>query len=549
LAPDTAHAPFVYGVASGSPRVDGVTLWTYVATTAPQTLAWQVAADSTFADVVAQGQTTAGPETGYTVKIDVEGLRAGKRYFYRFLANDGKTSVVGKTRTTGASNRVRLGIVSCSSVYSGYFNAYRNLARRQDVDAVVHLGDYIYDFVDEDEKVFVPDPFPTVPQNLTEWRKRHAYYLLDPDLRAARQNLPWLMIWDNHDLDRGAPDDGARAFWEWNPIRMPDTTDLRRIYQTYAFGDPADVVLLDALLHRPPKTDGQPDTLSILGETQFAWFKEQLAASTARWRIIGNQKLISSFSVPFLPGFENDNSPWAEYPGGRERFGRALLNKADNVLIGGDAHIGFANDFADPTYRPDDRTGAYAPEFLPNSVSRGNVDEQVGNAFGSPSQLNRLGRDLVYPNNPHIRFIDLVSHGYGILDVSRDSVVAEFWFCPILEKTDQESLAVKIAVRAGQRHWNAPTTPTARTLSEYAPYVRLHPNPAQDFIRITWGGRETPSVQYRIVRAGDAKIMARGALPAGPRSHLFPLSDYPSGLYILYLHTDEHYWAEKFCKR
>ncbi|MDW8333830.1 MAG: alkaline phosphatase D family protein [Bacteroidia bacterium] len=543
MAKDEAHYPFVYGVASGSPLPDGVMIWTYVESSAPaETLSWEVAEDENFSVVAARGTVVATESTGRTAKADVRGLAPGKRYYYRFEDASGRRSVVGRTQTApaGAVAALRFGVVSCSSVYSGYFNAYRKLSQRNDLDALIHLGDYIYDFVDEDEKVFVPEPFPQVPQTLSEWRNRHAYYLLDPDLRAARQNLPWIMLWDNHDLNADSPDDGARAFWEWNPVRMPDSSDARRIYRSYAFGDLADVVILDALLHRPAPGD---DTLSILGETQFDWFRRTLLASTARWRVIGNQKLVSSLSAPALPGFEGDVSPWGLYPGGRERFGRALRARNNNILVGGDAHIGFANDFADSTYRLDDKTGAYAPEFLPNSVSRGNVDEQVGSLFGSPEQINRLGRDLIYPENPHVRYMDLVSHGYGILDVRRDSAKAEFWHCPILEISEEQNLAATAVVYAGTRHWNATHSPTQRPTLELPPILTVYPNPARDkaFLRTNIGGVKT----FRVVCAADGKIVACGAF-AG---QIAPLNAgaLAEGLYFAFVGREGAYATAKFC--
>ena len=550
LAKDEAHRPFVCGVASGSPLPDAVVLWTFVETDSPQTLNWQIASDENFANVVAQGTVSANEETGYTAKVDARGLAPGTRYFYRFLDGEGKASAVGKTQTapSGNTENVRLGVVSCSSIYSGYFNAYRKLSQRTDLDVVVHLGDYIYDFVDEDEQVFVPVPFPTEPQNLAEWRKRHAYYLMDPDLRAARQNLPWILLWDNHDLERSSPDAGARAFWEWSPVRMPDSTELRRIYRKYAFGDLAELTILDALLHRPQKIDGQPDTLSILGETQFDWFKDSMHASTAKWNIIGNQKLVSYFAIPILPGYESDNSPWAEYPGGRERFGKALLSRQNNVLIGGDAHIGFANDFADSTYKPDDKTGAYAPEFLPNSVSRGNLDEQVGTTFGSPAQLNRLGRDLVYPNNPHIRFIELVSHGYGVLDVKADSVTAEFWLCPILELSEQESLAVRMSVYDGLRHWNDYRLPVSRPSNHVSARLGVYPNPAKDKVRLRFGGFSGAKTEYKIVRAADGAVVETGAFAGTEADFLLNIEEYGDGMYIVCAGSNKHFVSQKFLK-
>ena len=129
-----------------------------------------------------------------------------------------------------------------------FFNAYQRIAERDDLDLVIHLGDYIYDFVDEDEQVRVPDPYPTVPENLDEWRDRHQYYLLDPNLRAARQNHPWAQIWDNHDVKRTDFEPGMQAFYDWTPLRQVNEDAPERIYRKLAFGGLVDLMFMDILL-------------------------------------------------------------------------------------------------------------------------------------------------------------------------------------------------------------------------------------------------------------------------------------------------------------
>src|SRR5262249_11340909 len=162
---------------------------------------------------------------------------------------------------------------------------YRAIARRDDLDLVIHLGDYLYDFVDPDEKVRVPVPFPVEPNDVPSWRARHAYYTLDPDLRAARARHPWFVIWDNHDMNQNAPpafDGGLQAFREWVPMRQPDPARPDVAYRTLRWGDLVDVIMTDTLIHR-----GEGGTVpgtsepSMLGATQWAWLSQELASSTA----------------------------------------------------------------------------------------------------------------------------------------------------------------------------------------------------------------------------------------------------------------------------
>ena len=196
--------PFAHGVASGDPTSDRVLLWTRVTADADLAVQWEVATDAAFDTIVAQGEVTATAASDHTVQVEASGLDPATTYYYRFVA-DGSRSEVGRTRTAPGpgTDAVRLAVVSCSSIYSGFFNAYRRIAERDELDLLVHVGDYIYDFPDEDELIRIPDPFPESPNDLASWRATHAYHLTDPDLRAARAAHPWIMLWDNHDVDAG----------------------------------------------------------------------------------------------------------------------------------------------------------------------------------------------------------------------------------------------------------------------------------------------------------------------------------------------------------
>lgn len=234
----TADAVFRHGVASGDPLADRVILWTRVTPTAPAASAsvrWQVARDPRFAQIVARGETTTGAERDFTVKADAAGLQPGRTYYYRFEAL-GARSAIGRTRTLPREgvSRLRLGVVSCSNLPQGYFNAYACLAKRADLDAVLHLGDYIYEYANRrygDGTALGRIPAPDKEMvALQDYRERHAQYKADPDLQAIHRQHPFIVVWDDHEFTNNAwsggaenhdPDEGEG---EWGPRRSRRTT-------------------------------------------------------------------------------------------------------------------------------------------------------------------------------------------------------------------------------------------------------------------------------------------------------------------------------------
>lgn len=453
--------PFPFGVASGDPAADGVWLWTRVDPSRGAEVRWTLATDAAFERVVAEGAAQPDAASDFTINVHAEGLDPATTYFYRFALEASSAendSVVGRTRTapSGPADRLRFAVTSCTSIFSGYFNGYRAIARRLDLDGLIHVGDYIYDFPDEDELVRIPDPVPEDPESLEAWRDLHAYHLADPDLRAARAAHPWVMLWDNHDLNPGAPNTGggAQAFREWNPLAPPPAGEGAEIvYRELPFGDLLDLVLIDVLLFRddPDAPDGPDKT--ILGETQRAWFHQTLRDSSAQWKVIGNQKPVAVIDglLVVLGG-----STWNGFPDARaQMFEQLAADQIDGALfLSGDAHITVAADLVtapgDPdVYDPKTGQGAVAAEFQPASMSRGNVDEYFPTQPGLPAAIEMDSA----VSNPHYRFLETTRHGYGILDVDAERIEAEIWYLEILQRTDDEELAATLELRAGDRHW------------------------------------------------------------------------------------------------
>ncbi|SCE25811.1 alkaline phosphatase D [Streptomyces sp. IgraMP-1] len=267
---------FLHGVASGDPLPDGVLLWTRVTPTeeaqpgsgaGPDTeVGWEVAADAAFSSVVARGTVTARAATDHTVKADVRGLSPATGYWFRFTAGS-TVSPTGRTRTAPAASAspagLRFGVVSCANWEAGWFSAYRHLAARGDLDAVLHLGDYIYEYATGDYPATPVRPHRPAHEitTLADYRLRHATYKTDPDLAALHARHPVIAIWDDHEFANDAWSGGAenhtpgaegawsersaaarQAYFEWMPVRAStEGTVFRRL----RFGDLADLHLLD----------------------------------------------------------------------------------------------------------------------------------------------------------------------------------------------------------------------------------------------------------------------------------------------------------------
>ncbi len=327
---------FDHGVASGDPLSDRVILWTRVSGTDAESvdIDWAVAADESMREPIASGTVTTGPDRDYTVKVDATGLPAGERLYYRFTAN-GTDSLVGRTKTlaTGRLEGAAFAVVSCSNYPYGYFHAYREIGNRDDLDAVIHLGDYIYEYgIGEYATEYaealgrVPDP-PHEVITLDDYRRRHAQYKADPDSIAMHSSHPLIAVWDDHELTNDAWRDGAQnhqpeeegswparrdvaiqAWLEWMPVRVGHDGGDTEIYRHYEFGDLLTLMMLDTRLvgrdMQPnvgedvtPQLIGerlQDPSRSLLGERQEQWLANTLEQSGGTiWQVIGQQVLVA----------------------------------------------------------------------------------------------------------------------------------------------------------------------------------------------------------------------------------------------------------------
>lgn len=449
---------FLHGVASGDPLADRVILWTRVTPApgeagAPIDVRWWVSRDAAGTVKVAGGLVPARPDRDYTVKIDARGLRPGTDYYYGFAAS-GQDSPVGRTRTlaAGGLDPVRLAFASCANFPNGYFNGYAHMARRGDLDAVLHLGDYFYEYGngeygDGTSLGRIPAPLHET-LTLEDYRVRHATYKSDPDLQAAHARHPWITVWDDHESAnnshrRGAQnhDDASegdwetrrlaaiRAYSEWMPIRDLPTG----LFRTFRFGDLLDLVMLDTRLHgrdpAPPREEvaARDPARTLLGLDQTEWLLDALAESQGDaipWRVIGQQVVVSP--MPFGKfGFNPD--AWDGYRANRARILDFIADEAiaNVVFLSGDVHSSWA--FEVPAEDSDERR---AVEFVCPAIS----SPPLGAA------LTSRGEDLGDQLPDHVAFVDVMNQGYAVLDVAPDRVRAEYVFTQPVDRRSPRTI-------------------------------------------------------------------------------------------------------------
>ena len=468
---------FRHGVASGDPLADRVMLWTRVtppptrSAIGPIEVAWQIASDERLTDVVARGTAPAAPERDFTVKVDAAGLQPGRTYHYAFVAG-GQQSPIGRTRTLPAAGaeRVRLAAVSCSNYPAGYFNAYRALANRTDLDAIVHLGDYIYEFADGvygDSKSIGREPLaPGEAVTLADYRRRYATYRSDPDLQDAHRLHPFVVVWDDHEIANDAWAGGAekhtgsqkawttrlteayRAYLEWQPVR--ETADRGiNLYRSFRIGDLADLVVLDTRSFRDRQPFGataaqlNDPRRSLLGSAQEAWLFEQLRTSTRTgtpWRLLGQQVL---FSPTMRSGAPLSADMWDGYPAARRRvldfFAREQVS--DLAILTGDLHSSWALDLAGDPWTAAGRERRFGVECVTPAISSPPL-------FADSAMRVRM--NVLRATMPHLRYLDGDGNGYVLLDITRQRLQADWYFvATVRQRLDGESRAASFVCERG----------------------------------------------------------------------------------------------------
>ena len=444
--------PFTLGVASGYPTPDGFVLWTRLApkplqpdgglAPEPVPMRWEVAEDDKFARVVASRAEFPTHEWAHSVHAQVTGLAPERWYYYRFLAGDA-VSAVGRTRTAPSAGatapRLRFAFASCQHFEQGWFNAYRHIVR-DDPDLVAFLGDYIYE--SSWGREHVRKHAFSEPYSLDEYRIRHALYKTDADLQLGHRSMPWILTWDDHEVDNDyaddRPEDGMdregfllrraaayRAYYEHMPLppRMRPKGPDMRIYTELDWGRLVRFCVLDDRQYRSwhacprPGRRGGSNTVdidncprlgnpgrSMLGRAQERWLEGALEKSPARWQVLAQQTPMAQFDQKPGAGRIAWTDGWDGYPAARQRLLDFMHARkiANPVVLGGDVHSFNASelklDFDDPA------SPAVATEFVATSVTSQAWSQERLNAF--------------LPDNPHIKLVDSRYRGYARVEVT-----------------------------------------------------------------------------------------------------------------------------------
>lgn len=520
---------FQHGVASGDPLPHAVVLWTRVTPTAASTpgsgrgprvrVRWEVARDRHFRHVVRRGSFATGASRDHTVKVDATGLEPATWYHYRFhLA--GETSRVGRTRTAPAHDalpdHLRFGVVSCANLQAGWFSAYRGLAARDDLHAVLHLGDYVYEYGpgeygygQSDEDIRTHEPAHEMV-SLADYRQRHGQYKRDSDLQDLHAKYPWIVTWDDHEVADNTWQKGAvnhndgegkfrlrrarahRAYDEWMPARLDGTARLGdgdRLFRRLRFGRLAELSMLDLRTYRdqqvetvptpvpsPDPASSDPDR-TITGRRQLNWLKDSLSHDRPQWKLVGNPVMIAPVDFGALPddaidavhqvtgeaprdGAPYNTDQWDGYTDDRREVFDHIRDHGirDALFITGDIHSAWAAElpYDASTYPVGDSAGV---EFVCTSVTSNNLKDITGTPARTSSVAVEEG---IKANNRHIKYLDFDSHGFSVLDITPARAQMD-WFV-IGDRADRKTTiehSVSWATQSGTGRIEAVDQPVA----------------------------------------------------------------------------------------
>lgn len=452
--------PFTMGVASGDPAHDGFVLWTRLAPDplngggmAHQNVIvdWTVASDERMSRIVKRGRTVATPDLAHSVHVEVRGLDPSRWYWYQFRAGS-HVSRVGRTRTTphprGKADKLAFAFASCQHYETGHFTAWRHMAD-EDIELIVHLGDYIYEGGPQNGRPRLHNS-PEI-KSLIDYRNRYALYRLDPDLQKAHALFPWIVTWDDHEVDNNYANDKAedgsprdaflerranayQAYYEHMPLRrtsLPHGSNLL-LYRRIAFGSLAELSVLDTRQYRSdqPCGDGNKpqcaEALSpeqtMLGNEQERWFFNGLTRSKARWNIITQQVMMAKVDRMAGPEQRYAMDQWSGYEEPRNRVLRFLNQHrpSNPVVISGDIHSNWVADLKLDWTNP--KSAAVATEFVGTSISSGGDGSDMVPAV-----------QAYLPENPHLHFYNN-QRGYVRCVVTSERWQADYRVVPFVSR-------------------------------------------------------------------------------------------------------------------
>jgi alkaline phosphatase D len=604
---DSTIQPFYHGVASGDPLTDRVIIWTRVtADTASLQVKWRVARDTMMQNIVAQGVFTTDASRDYTVKVDVTGLQPDTYYYYEFEAL-GRYSQRGRTKTTPVGNvaNYRIAVVNCSNYSFGYFNAYDAIRKRNDVDFVIHLGDYIY----EDGLRTGPNAIDTLKRrtfpeydayDLVSYRQRYAWYRLDPSLLELHQQFPMVVIWDDHEFANDAFADTSayhypatqgtwaarketaiRVYKEWIPMRE-DTSRSNIINFQQKIGNLADIIYTENRIEKKDVNSSQQgldlitnvDNLEfdtpdkpMHGVRQMEWMSQQLKNSTATWKVLANQVVFASFvykqTILGLSFPWHSAAGWDIYPLERKQILDTInqYNIKNMVVLSGDIHVAMAFDIPNGVtpYNPSTGEGSAGVEFVGDNVVNGGL-------FGGQ-------QSYMYSNNQHLKYVNPNSTGYFVVDLTPTSACADYWQTD-LSGLLSPSLALlgTWCTKVNENHLKLYTGPTytAKTYPALVPYaprnngitvgvktqqnqvelLSIYPNPTENYLRFQYFMKipETLTVVVYDITGNEIRTVDFGPQSAGLHQDALQIQDLPAAQYIITFKTSAGSVSRKFIK-
>ena len=509
--PQTAATSFLHGVASGDPLSNAVILWTRVTppagSSAPVTVDFFVATDPGMTAMVKTGRVSTDASRDHTVKIDADGLQPNTTYYYRFSAAN-VFSPIGRTKTlpVGDTGRLRLAVVSCASLAHGYFNAYRRVAERADLDLVVHLGDYIYEYGSgEYGDVRSYEPANEI-LTLSDYRTRHAQYKRDADLQEVHRQHAIVAIWDDHEFANDAWSGGAgnhtegaegswsarvsaalQAYYEWMPVRITDPANLRKNNRNFVLGNLVDLIMLEERVNARSQQinlntlsfgnftqtgDYTDPTRQMLGTEEENWLADRLRGSTAKWKLVGQGVMFAQLKsvggvVADGGGTFFNPDQWDGYQPARDRVydiikGSAGAPAVSNVVIlTGDIHSSFAAELSQDPNNGDVGSGGYDADTGAGS----RAVELVATSVTSPGAIDPKGiaAAALQLANPHLKYVDLTQRGYMLLDIDATRVVSEWWYVDtVTSRSSGQSMGRAMQVGAGSNHLSSGAQTVAR---------------------------------------------------------------------------------------
>ena len=451
--------PFALGVASGDPAPDGVVLWTRLTPDSliglqgdPIQVRWEVADDEGFKRVASRGTAVAMPQLGHSVHVEVEGLQPDRWYFYRFHAGE-ETSPVGRTRTAPAldltPDRLRFAFTSCQHYESGYFNGYPHM-QKEDLDLVIHLGDYIYEYAGQDKRPRKHIGGEIV--SLEDYRTRYTQYRLDETLQETHRLFPWLVTWDDHEFDNNYADlvseeegvspeaflarrmNAYQAYYEFMPLRrrsFPHGPNMK-LYRSCRFGRLANFHVLDTRQYRTdqPNDDGNKpmegkvfdQKATMLGNKQEHWLMNSLLRSQSTWNVLAQQVMMAPLNRGDENGDRYSMDQWPGYEVSRRRLLQFFHERKipNPVVLTGDIHLNWVNDlqlnFEDP------KSPIVGTELVGTSMS------SSGNGGNRIPEYERAAA-----NNDFVRWYNS-NRGYVSCDLKPTSWTTHFRATPFVDK-------------------------------------------------------------------------------------------------------------------